>query len=216
MIRSKAAIAVLAAFLALCSATHAENQPRPGAEQQQRLQRGPQVKTNVNGPGVPPAPSFEGAAPNIDLEELLARVAASSDKEFLIDRRARAHIYVGGTSLEEPSYPLLLSILRANGLAAVEIEGRVHVLPAADARQLPGRLVQRDDAKVSDDEWVTRVITVRNGNAARLVPILRPLLPQEAHLAAMVEEGDRSSKLIIVDRYANVRRITEVVDALTQ
>jgi general secretion pathway protein D len=47
-------------------------------------------------------------------------------------------------------------------------------------------------------------------SAPQVVPILRPLLPQYAHLAALPEQN----VLVIVDRYANVKRLTEIVLAL--
>lgn len=47
-------------------------------------------------------------------------------------------------------------------------------------------------------------------NAAQLVPILRPMIPQSGHLAAY---PDRNA-LVIVDRSANVRRLVEVVKIL--
>ena len=152
-----------------------------------------------------------GPEPTISLQTLLERVAASSDKEFLVDSRVEQLLYIGGTPIENPTYPILLSILRNNQLVAVQIEDRVNIVPEAFARQLPVRLVQRDDADIPDDEWVSRVITVTKGDAAHLVPILRPLLPQAAHMASL---GPESGKLLIVDRYANVRRITEIVEAL--
>lgn len=147
-----------------------------------------------------------------DLGELLRQVAANSGKEFLVDIRSKQKVYIGGTPIRTPTYPVLLSILRNNGLMAVEIEGRVNIVPVAYARQLPVPLVQRDDPAIPDDEWVSRVLTVTTGSAPYLVPILRPLLPQEGHLAAVGLEPN--SKLLIVDRYANVRRITELVSEL--
>jgi len=51
---------------------------------------------------------------------------------------------------------------------------------------------------------------VKNGPAAFLVPILRPMLPQYAHLAAAV----CSNSLLVVDSYANVRRIETIVKIL--
>ena len=152
-----------------------------------------------------------GPEPTVSLQTLLERVAASSDKEFLVDSRVEQLLYIGGTPIENPTYPILLSILRNNQLVAVQIEDRVNIVPEAFARQLPVRLLQRDDADVPDDEWVSRVITVMKGAAAHLVPILRPLLPQAAHMASL---GPESGKLLIVDRYANVRRVTEIVEAL--
>lgn len=45
-----------------------------------------------------------------------------------------------------------------------------------------------------------------------------PLLPREAHMAALPggATGDKVNKLVIVDRYGNVRRIEAIVDALTR
>lgn len=150
----------------------------------------------------------------IDLHELVAEVAESTGKEFLIDPRVRARVY-SVPKIDNPTYPILLSVLRLNGYIAVEIGGKVNILPDATARSMPTRLVQRDDSSVPDDEVITRVITVPGNNAAQLVPILRPLLPQSAHLAALVE-GDENNKLIVVDTYANVRRLTELVRTLGQ
>jgi general secretion pathway protein D len=150
----------------------------------------------------------------IDLHDLVAEVAESTGKEFLIDPRVRARVY-SVPKIDNPTYPILLSVLRLNGYIAVEIGGKVNILPDANARSMPTRLVQRDDSSVPDDEVITRVITVPGNNAAQLVPILRPLLPQPAHLAALVE-GDENNKLIVVDTYANVRRLTELVQTLNQ
>ena len=150
----------------------------------------------------------------VDLEGLVREVAASSGREFLLDPRAR-QVFVAGTPVENMTYPVLLSILRLNGYAAVEVEGRVNIVPDAIVRQLAPPLLQADDPNVADDEWVMRIIDVPDdgieNRAAMLVPILRPMMPQTAHFAAFPQAG----KLIIVDRYANVRRITAIVGALT-
>lgn len=162
-----------------------------------------------------PAPEAAEAARRrqeaaMDLDMLIEQVAMATGKQFLVDPRVRARVY-NVPRIESPTYDTLLSILRINGFMAVEIGGRINVLPDGLARSLPVRLLQRDDANVPDDEWVTRVVTVRNGNAAQLVPILRPLMPQAAHMAAT---GD--GKLVLVDTYANIRRLTQVIEALTQ
>jgi general secretion pathway protein D len=149
---------------------------------------------------------------SVDLHALVAEVAASTDKEFLIDPRVRARVFAV-PPLENPTYATLLSVLRLHGYIAVEIGGKVNIIPDANARSMPTRLLQRDDNNVPDDEIVTRVITV--ANAAGLVPILRPMMPQYAHLAAG-GSPDQINKLIITDTYANVRRITELVQTLGQ
>lgn len=163
-----------------------------------------------------PEPPDAAPAPGsvMDLQELVRQVSESSGRQFLLDPRVR-QVYVGGTPLGEITYPMLLSILRLNGMAAIEIEDRINIVPEAMIRQLAPRIVQTDDPDVADDEWVMRIIDVPDdgveNRAAMLVPILRPMMPQVAHFAAFPQGG----KLIIVDRYANVRRITAIVEALT-
>jgi general secretion pathway protein D len=155
-------------------------------------------------PNLPPAELL----PTVALEPLLARVGRSAGKKFLVDARATQQIYLGGAEPNEVDYPTLLAILRNNGLAAIEIEGYMNVMPMTDVR-FHAPIVQTDDTAVADDEWVTRIIVLTNVEAPFLVPILRPMLPQAAHLAALPP-----NKLIVMDRYANVRRITEIVRAL--
>lgn len=103
----------------------------------------------------------------------------------------------------------------------MEFGGYITIMPDAISRQLPSRIVQIDDPAVPDQELVTRLIAVPPGgiDAPMLVPLLRPMLPQYAHLAALpagAAEGRAGSVLIIVDRYANVKRITRLVDELVR
>ena len=154
-------------------------------------------------------PNVAPGLPTVELAPILERVGRAANKRFLADGRVGPQVYLGGTEPNDITYPVLLSILRANGLAAVEIEGRVNIVPVSDIRTYALPMVQNDDASIAADEWVTRVLTTSNVEAAQLVPILRPLLPQSAHLAALP-----SSRLVVIDRYANVRRIAELVRLL--
>lgn len=158
----------------------------------------------------PPPPVARG----VPIEDVLARVSASTGKKFLVDPRVRATVF-GVPDIGTPTYAELLSMLRMHGFAAAEIGGRINIVPDANARFLPARLVQRDDSSIPDDEYVTRILTVKN--AMQLVPILRPLMPQSAHLAALPpEEETQESKLILTDTYANMRRMTEIINTLTR
>jgi general secretion pathway protein D len=57
------------------------------------------------------------------------------------------------------------------------------------------------------DQMVTRVIQVDNVAAAQMVPILRPLVPQQGHLAAY----PATNVLIISDRAINVERLVSII-----
>ena len=151
---------------------------------------------------------------SVDLGELLTKVSQATGKKFLIDPRVRMSVYAV-PKFETPTYAELLTILRMHGFAAVEVGGRVNIVPDANVRFLPVRILNRDDNSVPDDEYVTRVITTPN--AQFLVPVLRPLMSQAAHLAATGgNESGPNDKLILMDTYANIRRMTELVNSLSR
>ncbi len=101
-------------------------------------------------------------------------------------------------------------MLRVHGFVAVEIGGQISIVPDAQARLMPTRLLQSDDPSVPDHIMVSRVINVGEGGA-RLIPILRPLIPQYGIIAA-TEQG----AILVVARYDKVREITALVEELTE
>ena len=184
-------------------------QPQPAAPAGPAGPAAPGAPAPAFPPGVgPPASLFPGL-PTVALEPLLQRVGRAANKKFLTDGHVSPQVYLGGVDANDVTYPLLLSILRANNLAVVEVEGRLNVISISEVRSYPVPFANTDDTNIPGDEWRTRVIALTNVEAAQLVPILRPLLPQAAHLAALPP-----SHLVIVDRYANLKRITEIVRAL--
>jgi general secretion pathway protein D len=185
--------------------------PRPAANQPAQPRDGDGPPPQVRPPDAPnAAPRAVGPPlPTVSLASLVEHVEKSSKKSFLIDSHVPQQVYLGSARAEDVTYPLLLSILRTNSMAAVTIEGRVNIVPDFQVRFYPLPIVDTDQPNIAADEWVTRIITLSNIDAPSIVPILRPLLPQAAHLAAMPPK-----KLVVVDRYANVQRITAIVKAL--
>jgi len=66
--------------------------------------------------------------------------------------------------------------------------------------------------KSGSDELITQVIAVHNVNAAQLVPVLRPLMPQAAHMAAY----PNGNILILSDRASNVSRMMRIIERIDQ
>jgi general secretion pathway protein D len=138
------------------------------------------------------AASAQGSAPagaahpgTVPLSSLIATVAQKTGRKFVLDPRVRASVTLIGENPSSVTYDQLLTILDTYGFAAVQT----------------GR---------SASEYVTSVLRVRSIPAGWLVPILRPLVPRSGHLVAM----PCSNSLLIVDRFANVRRLAAIVAAL--
>ena len=212
----------LTALLFIGSAAVQAQAPRPQPAQQGAPQGGAPAEAQRAPEAAPPIPAGP-PLPTVSLESLVDRVARSSKKSFLIDSRAAQQVFLGSIKPEDVNYPTLLAILRTNGMAATTIEGRVNIVPLFEIRTLAVPLVQNDDQSIPADEWVSRILTTNKKEASSMVPILRPLLPAAAHLSAMCgscEPGAQNCtncrQLIIVDRYANVQRISAIVKMLDQ
>ncbi len=152
------------------------------------------------------SPPIAGAVP---VERVLAAVAKRTGKKFIVDPRVRAEVTVVGQEPTSLDYGALLLILRVHGFAAVEEGGYVHVIPDANVRQYPLPLAAGKES-YADAEYVNRLIPLKSAPAAHLVPVLRPLLPQVAHLVAL----PCKNTLLIVDTFANVKRIEQIARAL--
>jgi general secretion pathway protein D len=160
-------------------------------------------------PNQPPPRPPDATRQMTPLQDLIERIESDPPRQFLIDSRIPPDVFVGGSDLDIVTYPVLLSILRNNNLAAVTIDGIVNITYSGAVRSQPLPIVDPDADDIPGDEWVTIVLRLRNVEAAPLVPIIRPMMPSEAHFAA-----NQGQTLIIVDRFANARRIVEVVRAL--
>lgn len=156
------------------------------------------------------APTSSAAPPQaIPLTSLIATVARNTGKKFVLDPRVRANVELIGEDPSSVSYDDLLTILDVYGFVAVKSGSYVIIQPDAYTREEQLPFVSGDE-KLPDSQAVTAVIHVKSLPAGFLVPILRPLVPQWGHLAAMVCSND----LVIVERFASVRRMEAIIKAM--
>jgi general secretion pathway protein D len=161
-------------------------------------------------PTTPPCAASSSTVDGVELTDLIDKVAKRTGKQFIIDPRVRAIVPNAGIELEKVDYAKLLAILSVHQFGTYEANGVVRVVPDANARQMPIPLTNEVPAKALDEEYVTVMITPKNMCVMQSVPVLRPLMPQAAHMAAY----GQSNTLIISDRAANARKIVDMVERL--
>src|ERR1700692_4621962 len=164
-------------------------------------------------PAQPPQKPQEGATitPNYkdaDLGQIIQAVGEVTGKNFIIDPRVNAKVTMVSSTPMSPAafYEAFLAVLQVYGYVAVPAGKVIKIIPNTDARQLPSIELPNDVSSTSD-EIVTQIITMKNVSAAQLVPLLRPLIPQQGHLAAYPS----GNMLIISDRASNVNRIMKII-----
>ncbi|GAA6169072.1 type II secretion system secretin GspD [Sessilibacter corallicola] len=143
-----------------------------------------------------------------DIVEVIRFVAEQTDKTVIIDPRVKGkvQVFTNGEVTRDQAYALLLSILELHGFTAYENGDVVRVVPNKEVRSSPIP-VMKDVPSQAGDEYITEVVTLKNVSAAKILPVLRPLVAQHAHMAAY----DPSNSIVISDTYANITRVKQVI-----
>jgi general secretion pathway protein D len=145
-----------------------------------------------------------------DLVSVINSVSQITGKNFIIDPRVKGKINVVSSKPlnADEVYNVFLSILQVHGFATIPSENAIKIIPDATAKQseTPYDAASRNPG----DQLITRVLQIENINAAQLVPILRPLVAQQGHLAAYPS----TNVLIISDRAANILRIDRIIEQM--
>jgi type II secretory pathway component GspD/PulD (secretin) len=145
----------------------------------------------------------------VPIEHVIAAVAKKTGKKYLIDPRVHGTVEILGQDIAAVTYSDLLSILLLSGYTAVEGSNYISVVPVTDMRAMPLPLATGKES-YPDAQFVTMVINIKNTMAPALVPILRPLLPTYAHLAAM----PCTNQIVVVDNFASVKRLEKLIASL--
>jgi len=143
-----------------------------------------------------------------DIRALISTVSKFTGKNFIIDPRVKAKVTVisANTLSTEEVYEVFLSVLQVHGYAAVPTGAVIKIVPEVNAKQGPLPLSGNKD-NYADDELITKIIRLDHVPASQLVPILRPLVPQQGHLAAY----NPTNTLIITDHAGNIQRLLKII-----
>lgn len=143
-----------------------------------------------------------------DITSVIGTVAEITGKNFIIDPRVKGKVTIISTRplAADEVYQVFLSILTVHGFAAIPDKNVIKIVPEVTAKQNPIPTAdERQPAR--GDQYATRVFQLENVAAAQLVAVLRPLLPQEAHLAAY----PGSNVLIASASAANLERLAQII-----
>ena len=146
-----------------------------------------------------------------DIQEFIKFVADVTGTTMVVDPNVKGKVRVISSKpvSQAELYDLFLSILDVQGYTAVRSGQVIRIVPSKDARSSPVPIMD-DQSAVGNDEYVTQVIRLDNISAAKLIPVLRPLVPQQAHMAAYAP----SNAIIISDIRSNIGRIVDIIERM--
>jgi len=144
---------------------------------------------------------------NADITAVIDTVADLTGKTFIIDPRVKGMVNVVSSQplSRDEVLGVFLSILEVQGFTSVRVGRAIKIVPNTQMRNSPQPVV--DKVTGGRDEVVTSVVPLEYVSAEELVPILRPLMDNNAHLAAY----PASNSLIFSDNASNIQRMLEIV-----
>jgi general secretion pathway protein D len=208
--------------------TEAPPPPLKPAEPPPILSLGPARPEPATPPPPPPPPSKPRApAPaargrqvvlnfdNADVEVVIQAAADIVKFNYVLGPNVRGRkvtLQTIGKIGSDEVFPLLLTILDVNGLAAVKAGSVYRIIPREGAQQSPLRTVVGREAATGAprDEVLTQIVPLQFLDAAEAVSLLRPFVAQDGALT-----GHRDTNLLILtDTAANIARLLEVLKAV--
>lgn len=145
-----------------------------------------------------------------DLTAFVNEVADITGKNFAVDPRVKGTVTVISNKAltRDQVYDLFLGVLNVNGVVAVPSGNTIKLVPDTNARSSGTPFDSRN--RIRGELVVTRVIWLENTNPSDIIPAIRPLMPQYAHLAAI----PGTNALIVSDRAENIEQIEKLVRTL--
>ena len=159
-------------------------------------------------PAAPVAQTWEINARDQDVRQFITQVSQITGRPFVIDSRVKGTVTVVSTTALDPDsvYELLLSVLRVHGLGAYSVGDVVHIVQNPTLVKQTGGGGDNGLSRARQ-AIVTQVVPAQNVAAAELVKILRPLIPQYGHIAAVAQPN----VVILSDHADNIERLMRIV-----
>jgi general secretion pathway protein D len=142
-----------------------------------------------------------------DLTAFINEVADITGKNFAVDPRVRGNVTVISNKPlnKQEVYDLFLGVLNVNGVVAIPSGNTIKLVPDSNVKS--SGIPYDARSRASGDQIVTRVIWLDNTNPNDIIPALRPLMPQFAHLAAV----PGTNALIVSDRASNIAQLETII-----
>jgi len=149
---------------------------------------------------------------NADVGTVIKAMSEMTGRTFVVDPRVKGTINITSPRPVPATvaYDILLSTLRMQGYAAIQVDGVVRIVPEADAKFYAAPATGKSKRKRVGGEMVTRVFKLKHESAVQLQVALRPLLSANSTMTA--EPG--LNTLVVTDYADNVANLEQVVDSL--
>ncbi|GAB6142009.1 GspD family T2SS secretin variant XcpQ [Methylosoma difficile] len=145
---------------------------------------------------------------DVDMRVMIDTVADITGKNFIVDPHVvgKVSMITAKPMRATQIYQIFLSILKVHGFAAVANGNVVKIVPNISAKQESTTLLPEG----GEDDLMTKIIELHFVDAAEMVQVLTPLVPQHAFISAF----PNSNVIVISDTVGNVNRLVDMISRI--
>ncbi|MGO1400318.1 MAG: type II secretion system secretin GspD [Moraxellaceae bacterium] len=157
--------------------------------------------------GLASAESWKVNLQDADIKAFINEVATITNQNFVLDPRINGNVTVISNKAlsSDEIYQLFLGVMQVNGIAAIDSGTTVKLVPDNVAKQSGVAVDLRGDSV--GESLATRVVYLTNTQAAEILGVIRPLMPQSAHAAAV----PGVNALVLSDRADSLNQLMTLI-----
>src|SRR5271167_2296280 len=162
--------------------------------------------------GLPPQNQITMNFQNVDIPVLAKFISEITGRNFIIDESVRGKVTIISPSKVTPeqAYSIFQSVLQVKGFTTVQAGKVIKIEPARNVRSIAKLTQSQTPAETGGDEYVTRMVRLKNIDAASVIGVIQPMVSHDGLVAAFPADNT----VIVTDDAYNVERLLQIIGAL--
>jgi general secretion pathway protein D len=162
--------------------------------------------------GLPPQNTITMNFQNVDIPVLAKFISEITGRNFIIDESVRGKVTIISPSKVTPeqAYAIFQSVLQVKGFTTVQAGKIIKIEPARNVRSNARLTTSQTPAETHGDEYVTRMVRLKNIDAASIIGVIQPMISHDGLVAAFPSDNT----VIVTDDAYNVERLVQIIGAL--
>ncbi len=149
---------------------------------------------------------------DVELAVLVKFISEITGRNFILDERVKGKVTIispGKISVEE-AYAVFQSVLQVKNFTTVPSGSIIKILGSQEAKSATIDTVLPGGASSLTDEFITKLIPMKNVDVNNMLPIVQPLVSPNGLLAAYTA----TNLMILIDSASNIARIGKILREL--
>jgi general secretion pathway protein D len=149
---------------------------------------------------------------NVEIPVLAKFISEITGKNFVLDESVRGKVsIISPTKVSaQQAYSIFQSVLRLKGFTTVQAGAVIKIVPSRDVRNSAELTQSQQPGLTQGDQYVTRMVKLRNVDAASVMNVVQPMVSHDGLVAAFPQDNT----LILTDDAFNVQRLLRIIGSL--